>query len=547
MTSPLSPSGEVAWQSLRPHLEWTPNFWLGWIFTDHSPSGRELFERAAELLRGAGRNSCVRRPERPAELLECLPWLLAGAEGLTGCVAIEVVRQSPEWLAAWDTFMLRLNERRELLRANLRGGLLFIAPTPFKPRTRDAAPDLWSIRSIVFDVAPPTSPLRARDRDTHDIDLSPVEVAPPSDVTLAEQALAATRGGAHPEAHAEARVRLARALLGTNRLAEARELAVQAIDEAPGPAHRARALELLGDIDIRLDDHVAAVRHYRAALDLGPGLISDRARRNLAGLLRRRGDLEDALAIARTALAEQQELLRARGDSAETLIVESRWHQTMGDILRDRDELAAALDHYQHSLDLNRRARETTGDTRETLRNEVNGHLRMIRVLLVQGNFAAAIDHGEQSLPAARLLGRGDRLRLILRPLQILQGDTPESRDEAFADLLRLADTVYSQGDLSAALNHYREALDDMRLSHMTARLPTTLLLEAHAHRQVGEILRAQGDLPAAVDQFHHSLELVRRLRAAGGDSPEAEREEAALTATLAELRGPDKPPSAAP
>ena len=56
------------------------------------------------------------------------------------------------WVAAWDWLMRRLNERRDALRRQLGGALLFAVHPNWKPRVREAAPDFWSVRSLVLDL-----------------------------------------------------------------------------------------------------------------------------------------------------------------------------------------------------------------------------------------------------------------------------------------------------------------------------------------------------------------------------------------------------------
>jgi hypothetical protein len=49
---------------------------------------------------------------------------------------------------------MRANERRERIFRHLSGGLVFAAPPEIKPRVRNAAPDLWSLRSLVLELDP---------------------------------------------------------------------------------------------------------------------------------------------------------------------------------------------------------------------------------------------------------------------------------------------------------------------------------------------------------------------------------------------------------
>ena len=68
------------------------------------------------------------------------------------------VDQPGPWTAAWDKLLLLLNERRDALGRHLQGGFMMVAPVAIKPRARVAAPDVWSIRSIVMELSPPVAP-----------------------------------------------------------------------------------------------------------------------------------------------------------------------------------------------------------------------------------------------------------------------------------------------------------------------------------------------------------------------------------------------------
>lgn len=55
----------------------------------------------------------------------------------------------PAWERAWAEAAARLNERRDVLRAQIRGTLILCGAPWIVPVLRDAAPDLWSVRTLV--------------------------------------------------------------------------------------------------------------------------------------------------------------------------------------------------------------------------------------------------------------------------------------------------------------------------------------------------------------------------------------------------------------
>ncbi|MBA3549612.1 MAG: tetratricopeptide repeat protein, partial [Nannocystis sp.] len=385
----LSASGEAAWQSLRQHIEWTPGFWIGWVFTDHTPSVHELHQRIEGQLRAVGRGSVIQQPREPGALVEVLAWLLAGADGCDGCVTVAVVRQEEAWQAAWDQFLLRLNERRELLREQLRGGLLLCAPTKFKARSREAAPDLWSIRSLALDVAPvassgsePTITLRE-----HVPDNPP---GSPEAVQLALQAVAAAQRAGQADAETNARIRAARALFAVGRRDEGREQAVYAMEAAPSPALQARALVVLAGLEWELGDLVAAERHYRGAIAVDAATAGPAAHKNLAKLLLRRGALDEARSTAERGLTLSGERRARLGDTAAVLHIEGIGLDQLGDVLAAQGNLSEARAAYEGGVALKRRIRGISGDTEEALRDVTVSLERFGDVLQAQGDLSGA-------------------------------------------------------------------------------------------------------------------------------------------------------------
>lgn len=554
-TLSLSAAGEAAWQSLRQHVEWTPGFWLGWVFTDHTPSAHELHQRSAELLRGLGRHSELRQPLQPEELSDVLAWLLAGADGCDGCASVVVVRQNEAWLEVWDSFMLRLNERREVLRKQLQCGLLLLVPTMFKPRSRNAAPDLWSIRSLALDVSPP-APSAA---------LPPPfvragEDAPstsPEEVTLALQALTAAERSGQLEAQTEARIRAALALFAVGRRDEGRELAVLAVECAPTLSLKISALGTLGDLEYELEDYVAAERHFMAAFDLAPTELKITGLRSLAWLLLRRNDFTSALSMARAALRRNQEAHTRLGDIPLVLRDESVSQKCLSDVLRAQGNWEQAAEASEKSLVLRRVIRSRVGDTPEVLRDEFVALFDVGNVRHVLGDWIGAQQVYEESLALSShirdlagdtpeslrdqsaALERVGRLRHaqgewrpaqaafmlsleVNRQLQGLVGNTPQAlRDESII-LDGVGVARQSQKDWSGAEEAFGKSLALRRhIRNKVGSTPETLWDESLGLRCVGDLCRARGDWGGAANAYEGSLSLFRQVRNVVGDTPE--------------------------
>lgn len=516
----LSASGEAAWQSLCQHVEWTPGFWLAWIFTNHTPSGRELFDRVAAKLDGLGRSAAVRRPGAPADLTDLLVWLFSGADATDGCVAIEIVQDSDEWKGAYRDFLLRLNERRERLRRTLTCGLVVTVPASFKSITSAGAPDLWSIRSLSLDVTPPMAKRHA----TEDFDIitafeEPDDVSP-HELRLADQAVAAAQRSDSRESETLARLRRASALLAEGQALEARAEASRGVEMAPSSELIVKALETLGMIDTKLGDRVAAERHYLAAIELGQELVSEEALLALATLLERRGATREALFYA-------QAVLERHHDRGESPMDQARGNEfaarnILGDIFQSRGEVAAALLHYRENLANAHRIRALNGDTPEAMRDEYMTLLRVGDVLRKQGDISGALRTYQMGIELVRKVRSaiGDVSPILLRESEFRR---------------RLGQIAYEQGDVSSALLHQRERLALVRrMRAEDGEELTTLRIEALCLEEIGFLLHRKENRPSAGFRLHRrenrpsalesveaSVELYRRRRAILGDTEE--------------------------
>lgn len=509
-----SASQEAAWQALRQHIEWTQGFWSGWVFTDYTPSLHELHRRAEVLLRGVGRQTVFRQPREPAELVDVLLWLNAGADGCDGCVIVAVVQSGEAWRDAWDQLMLRLNERRELLRAKIQGGLLLCAPTSFKARTREAAPDLWSIRSLALEVAP----VAGRIAEPGHVRLSepaPVEGSE-AEVTLALQGVNAAGRAGQVDAEVEARIRAARALFAVGRRDEGREQAVAAVEVAASVRASARALATLADLEGELGDLVAAERHYRAAIDANREEVDVWAHAHLVDILIDSHALSEAQAFAELALAASRARRDRLGDTPETVREELVSWSRVARIKSEQGDWKGAGDAYHAGLSLTRILRARIGDTIAILRDERWLWLGLGDVRRASGDLSGAGEAYDASLALSR------RVRTMM-------GDEAEALRDEGACLQRVGSLKMMQNDLDGARAAYEASLTLVRRARdMSGDRADVLQDEAQALGDVGDVLWAQGAVAAATEAYEASLELRQRVRAMTGDTAEALLSEAA-------------------
>jgi tetratricopeptide (TPR) repeat protein len=415
----LDRRGEEEWQRLRRHLELAEGFWLGFLFTP-SPRTAAIFRNRTERwLRSRVRSLWSFRPETPEELRTLLPSLFMPHLAEEGCVWIEAVRADPPaasattpgpWTLAWDELLLRLNERRERLRRHLGGGLVLAAPPFVKVRAREAAPDLWSIRSLVLE-PPPTPagrssasrpeiapeegwPSKARSGDRS---REPVSITPTED----------------PVSQAAALLREVEGLLALNQPGKAIERASAAVellrgaDLTEGPLDLAVALAALAEAEAADGDFGSAAEHLETAVRLRE---ENPIREVLLWLdllgkvATRSGELARVLRAREQSLAIAQRLCEEYGDSPQALRDLSVSLNKLGDARREAGDLGGATAAYEQSLEIAQRLREEYGDSPQALRDLSAALDKIGDVRRQKGDLAGAAAAYEEALALDRRL-----------------------------------------------------------------------------------------------------------------------------------------------
>ena len=149
----LTKDGENAWLRLKRHLEWCDHFALLFIFSAHPVVIRVFRERLADIFRARVTRLHTPIPEEPEQLFTVtMPELLKPPDYLKALKAPYWLdlssRTGEEWERTRINFLLRLNERREILRQALVRPLILVLPLAEFSKTREMAPDLWSIRHL---------------------------------------------------------------------------------------------------------------------------------------------------------------------------------------------------------------------------------------------------------------------------------------------------------------------------------------------------------------------------------------------------------------
>lgn len=533
----LGEAGEKQWARLRAQIELSESFWLGFVFSPSPRSVILLRERAERLLRTQTQPLLLVRPSAPDELRRILPMLLESPDPVSaGCTWIESVREdSPgateqPWTQAWDDLFLRMNERRDALRARLQGGLVFAAPPGIKPRVREAAPDLWSVRSLVIDLAAmarPRSEAHAPSRERASAEES--LPAPDPELALAEAMRREAKGGGRSVV--QALLQAVKGLLAEGRIAEASRAAAKGREllRGEGGVAEADALALLAEVEEAAGDPAAAADHVEQAIRMGQHLGKDlvplewfdRAGR----LARARKDLPAARALYDEAEAIARKRWTHGGKTPEALRDLSIALNGVGDVRRESGDFAAASVAYEESLVLRRRLRELLGDSPQALRDLLASLQRVGDLKRESGDLAAAAAAYEESLT-------------LSRRLRELRNDTPEAQRDLSMALDRIGDISREGGDLTAATTAYEESLVlRRRLRELQGDTPEVLRDLSIAIGRVGDVSLESDDLTAATAAYEESLTLFRRLRELRGDTPEALRDLSVSLQRVGDLR----------
>jgi tetratricopeptide (TPR) repeat protein len=584
LRQPLAPEvvlgrdGEEEWQRFRRQLELHDGFWLGFLFTDAFTVSHAFRARTERSLRLRARHLLHLAPASPRELEATVPRLFDEDVRAAHLVWIEPAwgdRRTAEtekaWNRAWDRFFLRLNERRDRLRDTLGGALLIVAPRAVKPRVRDAAPDLWSIRAMVSDVvgAAPLVEfggsrtavgLETRQEDEPDLKVSMARSGPPIGdlhpevVTLLRRAEGHLASGrperAIPEAAEavsllqrenlpldEALWTLARAEAASGDLAAAvehSEVVVRDIDD-----HDASAFERLFLFAILLDKSELPARAeaaWRRALTMARDLVEREpgpaAEERMVPILTALGDslirlgrTNEAAELYEESLEIRRRLLADYGENADRLHGVSVSLERLGNVLSEQGDATGARRLCEESLEIRRRLLSEHGESLERLRGVSVSLERLGDVLLQQGDEAGAKSSYEESLE-------------IRRHLLAEHGESPERLRDLSVSLERTGDLESQQGH-AGARRCYEESLEiRRRLLVEHGESPERLHDLSVSLSKLGNVLFKQGDEAGAHRSYEELLEVDRRLLAEHGESPQRLRSVAVSLLMLGVLEG---------
>lgn len=348
---------EAVWERLRAEFVLQEGFWLGFLFGAQAPDVAELVARTRDQARRQVKQvATLTLTEQSGEAAVLAELLTPHSAGLAATWVLDDAPLSAERVRLWSRLLRRLNERRDALAAGYPAALLLVCPAGSLPQVRDAAPDLWSIRSLTatLDTAagvpvpePDVSEVPASGgSDVIPVPGEPIEPSPEVGALLKRAASALRSGRTDLALDAGLGALDARSGRDDELLAHAWLAQVRAEQDVPGEAARHARIALAGRRPLEVDTTVALLEILSGSLDW------------------------DIALDAAAALVElRRELVLRHPDSPAALRDLSVSLDKVADIQRDRGQLDDALTAYTESLHLAQRILSTYGETPQALRD----------------------------------------------------------------------------------------------------------------------------------------------------------------------------------
>jgi len=531
----LGLSGEAEWQRFRRQVEYAEGFWLGFVFVRSPRVSATLRHRVERLLRMRVGRLTTLTPSSPAQLVASLEMLFAPTISAGDFLWLEAIysdsadAEEKPWQSAWTTFALRLNEHRDSLRQHIQGGLVIASVPEIKGLVRDAAPDLWSIRSLVVEpgvMALVPSGLEVS-RETHR-STSYSEAGSEDDARFAtmeaERIFASQRDW---RAAVRAFLRASQRWFAVHEFERARELGLRAVeivnrsgDDRP---LLAKATAMLASAEASLDDP-ASSEHIEQAIRLAEqeGGAPEISWLALAtSLAVQRMELEEANRWATQRVIQARRLAHGVLDAVELTSALN----DLGEMRYQLHDMTGAEEAYAESLALCRRLLAVHGDSPQALRELSISLDNVGKVRDARGDLAGAEEAYAEALA-------------LCRRLLAAHGDSPQALLDLSISLNNVGKVRGARGDLAGAEEAYAESLAiRRRLLAAHGDSPQALRDLSVSLDNVGKVRGARGDLAGAEEAYVESLDIRRRLLAAQGDSPQALRDLSISLNNVAKVR----------
>lgn len=510
----MSDSVEAEWLRLQRQLDFAEGWWFGLVCSDEPDAIKTLRERATEMLRGRAKVVEIRIPATPDELVDTLRWLDID-HGESDLLWVEGTDLAGAWREAWETFLLRGNERRERWRRLQNGGLLLAGPMSMKVLAREAAPDLWTVRSIVLEPhgGSGLSVNKDADIDTvvtllksgryHEATLEVERIAtsiPPAQAAILWAMLAEAAQANGDQTAALAHSKRSIDIWPIDFLPATRfDLMANAFDCAMAIGQWAGADRWVQKM--HADSPIDAAFAQRAAMVTNAKLGELHIQR--ADLSAAEGALASSLRIAEELASVEPSSTIAMSDLAESLTLLGNFHRDYGSLQTARELFARALDIARNLANIDKE----TGQSRRRL--------------------YVAID---RLAYAHRLLGaREDARALFAEASEITararteDGETPENLRDSSVQLVRLSESEVELRAYDRAEESLRQAISAFKnLLKLVGETPLTLRDLSVAHNRLGRALEAQSRFDEARFAYQDCVSIRRRLLHHFGRTTEA-------------------------
>jgi len=312
-------AGAVAeWQRVCGHFALNEGFALVVLIVPDRDGATLCRQALANRLRATGMGILDVSPSTPSDLCRLAPTLLA-LRPEEDCASVWVAAAVPQtaanhaaWDMAWRWGLATLNQNRNKLRRWIGRSLVIVGTPELVPLFGEAAPDLWSVRSMVAHIRPdPNQPITDAPRLARCCGARHPPLVPVPDLDNALCDFELLRGQAgHETALADAAERAARAYGDRADLPAAEAYFRKALDlrdRFDSPAGITRTLLNLSDILLDQRNAVEAVTLLRRGLALighSDPLLRSRLSDLLGHALLAQGLSAEAEAMFREALAQ---------------------------------------------------------------------------------------------------------------------------------------------------------------------------------------------------------------------------------------------------
>jgi tetratricopeptide (TPR) repeat protein len=555
------------WRSLLTHFELAPDDFAFIVLLvpdrDWAEACRQALERflmssRKKLLPVSFESAREFKDELAARLLSLDVDDGIGAVWVSAAVP-EAAADYDEWAEAWRIAAGRLNQYRNPLRRQFRVPLIFAGAPWVQVTLREAAPDLWSVRTQVVRIAPPPAGNR-READSplsQQSFTSDLAEGRAIDPLFALKEAERLRGESGKEM-ALARL-LARAGLGfkarfqwneaERALTEAIELhrrfgaetveladllndladvlkwktdyehavdilleALRIFQQSGNVLGEANCIKTLGNIALHRSQHDEARAHYEEALPLyrqvGDVLGEANCIQSLGDIALARSQNDEA----RTRYEQALLLYRQVGD----VLGEANCIKSLGNIALRRSQHDEARARYEEALPLYRQV----GD----VRGEANCIQSLGDIALARSKYDEARARYEEALPLYRqvgdVLGEANCIQ-SLGDIALARSQNDEARaryEEALplyrqvGDVLGEANSILSLGNIALRRSQHDEARARYEEALPLYRQVGDVLGEANCIRRLGDIALEQGERDQAKHSFIEALELYERI-----------------------------------